>query len=76
MAMNNEILTIQEAADFLRVSDDTIRRRLKDDPSALPGRQIGRQWRFSKRALLRWVEGYDEPPTQYANQIGNAQTAS
>ena len=76
MTMNNEILTIQEAAEFLRVSDDTIRRRLKDDPRALPGRQIGRQWRFSKRALLRWIEGHDEPPTQYASQMSHAQTAS
>lgn len=75
MAMNDEILTMKEAAEYLKVSDDTIRRRLKDDPGAFPGRQIGRQWRFSKRALLRWVEGYDEPPTPHASQIGDTQAA-
>lgn len=48
-----EILTLAEAAEFLRVSEaDVIESATK---CALPGRQIGGQWRFHKQALVNWI---------------------
>ena len=50
-----DVLTIQEVADFLRLPEDDVRRyaaRL-----IIPGRQIGDQWRFSRRALEEWLRG-------------------
>lgn len=50
-----EVLTLEEAAQLLRVDEKTVR-----DLAArgeLPGRKLGRAWRFSRAALLDWVAG-------------------
>ena len=49
------VLTIEEVAEFLRLPEDDVRQyaaRLQ-----IPGRQIGGQWRFSRRALEDWLRG-------------------
>ena len=46
-----EVLTLAEAANFLRVSEDDVLRLAA--PQILPGRQIGSEWRFLKSALRR-----------------------
>jgi excisionase family DNA binding protein len=48
-----EILTPQEAADLLRVSLLTVQRQAK--AGRLPGRRVGKVWRFSRSVLLEWV---------------------
>ena len=50
-----EILTLEEAADFLRV-DPLV---LKDmaHRQEVPGRRIGVTWRFSRSALRAWLAG-------------------
>jgi excisionase family DNA binding protein len=50
-----QVLTLDEVAEFLRLPEDTIRHyaaRL-----AIPGRQIGDEWRFSRQALEEWLRG-------------------
>ncbi|MEA4882962.1 MAG: helix-turn-helix domain-containing protein [Clostridia bacterium] len=44
-----EMLTVDEVADFLRVSDKTIRRMLTD--GRLAGVNLGRSWRIPRQAL-------------------------
>jgi excisionase family DNA binding protein len=53
MADNPEILTPQEAADFLRVSLLTVQRQAK--AGRLPGRRVGKEWRFSRTVLTEWM---------------------
>ncbi|MBN2577606.1 MAG: helix-turn-helix domain-containing protein [Pirellulales bacterium] len=53
MVPGPDVLTLTEAAAFLRVSEDTIRRLAVQQ--ALPGRQIDDQWRFLKSALADWL---------------------
>jgi excisionase family DNA binding protein len=48
-----EILTPQEAADFLRVPLLTVQRQAK--VGRLPGRRVGKEWRFSRTMLRDWV---------------------
>jgi excisionase family DNA binding protein len=48
-----EILAPQEAADLLRVSLLTVQRQAK--AGRLPGRRVGKEWRFSSSVLLEWV---------------------
>jgi excisionase family DNA binding protein len=48
-----EVLTPEEAAAFLRVSEDSVRRLVSEQ--ALPGRKIDDQWRFLKAALADWL---------------------
>lgn len=48
-----EILTPQEAAEFLRVPLLTVQRQAK--AGRLPGRRVGKEWRFSRTMLREWV---------------------
>jgi len=53
MADDPEILTPHEAAEFLRVPLLTVQRQAK--AGRLPGRRIGKEWRFSRSVLLEWM---------------------
>lgn len=48
-----EILNVEEAAALLGVSIKTFNKVLHSQ--ALPARKIGREWKFSRRALIEWV---------------------
>lgn len=49
-----EVLTAEEAAEFLGFNPVTV--RLKARSGEIPGRKIGKEWRFSRRVLLEWLE--------------------
>jgi excisionase family DNA binding protein len=51
------VLTLSEAAAYLRVAESHIQRLAES--RALPGRQIGGEWRFLKAGLQDWLR----PPT-------------
>ena len=53
-----EILTLEQAAQFLQVSTRTIQRMVKE--GRLPGRQVGSQWRFDREQLRDWVRGQEQ----------------
>ena len=55
-----EILTTKEACAFLKVSDRTLRRWIKE---GLPRSQVkkGSKLLFSKKKLLGWLEENQEP---------------
>jgi excisionase family DNA binding protein len=59
--MNTEVLTMEEAADLLRLGSGTVRRLVQR--GELPGRKFGQQWRFSRQALLSLLE---QPPSDQA----------
>lgn len=50
-----EILNIEEAAELLGVSIKTFNKVLHEGD--MPARKIGREWKFSRRALIDWVGG-------------------
>ena len=51
--MDGEILNLLQAMEFLGVSERTMLRLLRDE--RVPARKIGREWRFSRAALLEWL---------------------
>lgn len=63
-----EILNLEEAAALLGVSVKTFNKVLHSQ--TIPARKIGREWKFSRRALIDWVgsgksdEFYRELPNQ------------
>jgi excisionase family DNA binding protein len=59
--MNDDILTVDQAADFLQLTPPTIRQMAAR--GLLPGRRFGRMWRFSRRQLLEFIETGNPPPT-------------
>lgn len=53
----SEVLTLQEAADLLRVEQDEIVRMAATNE--IPARKFGKEWRFSRTAMLAWLAGKD-----------------
>jgi excisionase family DNA binding protein len=52
-APSEEVLTLDEAAALLRVSQDALLARAT--AGELPGRRFADEWRFSRSALLAWL---------------------
>jgi excisionase family DNA binding protein len=50
-----EVLTTAEAAELLRVDEKTVEEMA--DTGDLPGRKLGDEWRFTRNAVLNWLEG-------------------
>ena len=48
-----EALTVDELAEFLKVSRDTVYRLTQQ--GKIPGTKVGNQWRFSKARILEWL---------------------
>jgi excisionase family DNA binding protein len=50
-----DVLTPEQAAEFLQVSEDEVVELA--EAGKLPGRRIGERWRFSRPALIAWLDG-------------------
>lgn len=50
---DRDILNIEEAAALLGVSIKTFNKVLHSED--MPARKIGREWKFSRQALIEWV---------------------
>ena len=48
-----EVLDVEEVADLLSVSPWTVRGQAR--LGRLPGRKVGKEWRFSRQGLLEWL---------------------
>lgn len=57
-----EILTTDEAAEFLSLTPYTVREYAKK--GLIPARKVGKSWRFVKADLLAWVRGNAAPPQE------------
>lgn len=55
--MDKEILNLEEASELFNVSVKTFIKLLKEEK--VPGRKIGREWRFSRMALINWLSSGD-----------------
>lgn len=62
--MNNDILNLEQTIEFLGVSEKTLIKLLREEH--IPARKIGREWRFSREALINWIASGDS--TSYINQ--------
>ena len=62
--MNDDILNLEQAVEFLGVSEKTLIKLLREEH--IPARKIGREWRFSREALLSWLASGDS--INYINQ--------
>jgi len=48
------LMTVEELADYLRVTEKTVYRLLRRD--GIPATRVGRQWRFDKNRIDEWLE--------------------
>ena len=51
--MPEDILTIREVADYLKVTERTLYRLVQD--GKLPAFKVGNSWRFRRDDLERWI---------------------
>ena len=51
----HDVLDLDGAADLLRIDAEQVAELATS--GELPGRRIGDEWRFSREALLKWLEG-------------------
>lgn len=62
-----EVLNLEEASALLGVSMKTLQKILREEE--IPARKIGREWRFSRTALLRWLAEGNSQQYSAAEQI-------
>lgn len=55
---SKEVLTTNEAAEFLSLTPYTLREYAKK--GVVPARKVGKSWRFVKADLLAWLRGKDQ----------------
>jgi excisionase family DNA binding protein len=67
IAEKPEVLTLEEAASYLRVPAGAVLRMI--DAEGLPARRFGADWRFYKVALQAWL-GAERPKRGILNHIG------
>ena len=73
--MVDDILTLGEAGNYLKVGERTVRRMIKD--GRIVATKVGKQWRISRRLLQEYVErGIVRPHRvgvldQYERRAGN-----
>jgi DNA binding domain, excisionase family len=51
---SKDVLTLEEASQLFQVSTKTFLKLLREED--IPARKVGREWRFSRAALLNWIE--------------------
>ena len=52
--MNDEILTIREVAELLKINEKTAYKLAADDK--LPGFRVGGSWRFKRSTIEAWID--------------------
>lgn len=53
MARTDEVLTLDELAEYLKLSKSTVYKLVGE--GKIPGQKIGRHWRFSKAVIDQWL---------------------
>ena len=53
-SLDNEILTIEEVAAYLRLTPQTIYRWAQE--KRIPAAKLGKEWRFRKSIVDRWLD--------------------
>jgi excisionase family DNA binding protein len=52
--MDDEIMTIEEVAKYLKMTPQTVYKWAQEDQ--IPGTKLGKEWRFRKAILDEWID--------------------
>ncbi|MFA6681594.1 MAG: helix-turn-helix domain-containing protein [Sphaerochaeta sp.] len=64
--IKSEVLTLQECSRYLKIAESTIYVLARN--GRIPAQKVGRNWRFSKKALDKWLAGEITLPEPEAKQ--------
>ncbi len=62
-SVNPEVMSVRELADYLRISVHTVYRLAEQ--GKLPGRKVGRHWRFHRDVIVAWLATHQEEDALY-----------
>lgn len=63
------VLTIGELAEYLKISKSSLYKLVHD--GRIPGKKVGRHWRFSREIIDSWLAAGDENNTQSESSTFN-----
>ncbi len=69
-AINPEVMSVRELADYLRLSVHTVYRLAEQ--GKLPGRKVGKHWRFHRDVIVAWLATYREEDALFGASCGGA----
>ncbi len=55
MNLENQVLTLAECSTYLKIAESTIYLLARN--GKIPCQKVGRNWRFRKESLDRWLSG-------------------
>jgi len=55
-----DVLTLNEVAEYLRIPRSTVYKLAQE--GRIPGQKVGRQWRFHRAVLDRWLGDEQQLP--------------
>jgi len=58
----DQILTIEELATYLKVSKSTLYKLVQE--GKVPGQKVGRHWRFRRETIDRWLDRTSDGPSK------------
>ena len=58
MTINNDIMTMKELADYLKIAEKTAYRFASE--KKVPGFKVGNAWRFRKSEVDNWIKKQEE----------------
>jgi excisionase family DNA binding protein len=56
---NDQVLTLEELGVYLKIPKSTLYKLVQE--GRVPGQKLGKQWRFGKAAIDRWLDS-ELPP--------------
>ena len=62
----DEVLTVKELCDLLRVNQSTVYKLVRE--GSIPAFRVGSEWRFRKDVIMRWMV----EKTMHARQVRQA----
>ncbi len=51
---NDQVLTLEELGVYLKIPKSTLYKLVQE--GRIPGQKLGKQWRFGKKAIDRWLD--------------------
>jgi len=67
-----EVMSVRELAEFLRISVHTAYRLAEQ--GKLPGRKVGKHWRFHRQVIVEWLATCEEEDALYSSTHGGTDT--
>ena len=50
---NEAVMTLEELAEYLKLPKSTLYKLVQE--GRIPGQKLGKQWRFSRQAIEKWL---------------------